>query len=140
MYLYKIVCVFQMSYLQVYTFPTMKLMYSLEVPVCSFLAECPSTQVRDSNCFFFIVMSSIQMFCPTFLVHTKDSVVKWSTWWNYSLKASGASVMFICFLRQETLLLIVFLQLFWCTPEGAMKWLRTLFLFTQVYKWVSVNC
>ncbi|KAJ7374444.1 Kinetochore-associated protein 1 [Desmophyllum pertusum] len=34
----------QIRYLQVYTFPTMKQMYSLQIPVCSILAECPSTQ------------------------------------------------------------------------------------------------
>jgi len=34
----------QVRYLQVYTFPTMKQMYSLQISVCSILTECPSNQ------------------------------------------------------------------------------------------------
>ena len=45
-------CIFQMRHLQVYAFPTMKQMYSLEIPVCSFLARCPSTQVLNQMPFF----------------------------------------------------------------------------------------
>ncbi|RMX40569.1 hypothetical protein pdam_00016563, partial [Pocillopora damicornis] len=34
----------QMRYLQVYTFPTMKSVYSLQVSACSLLAQCPTNQ------------------------------------------------------------------------------------------------
>ena len=56
-------CIFQMRHLQVYAFPTMKQMYSLEIPVCSFLAKCPSTQVF-SDAFKFEYFKS---FHPTFI-------------------------------------------------------------------------
>ena len=54
-------CIFQMRHLQVYAFPTMKQMYSLEIPVCSFLAKCPSTQVF-SIAFIFLSLSISNLF------------------------------------------------------------------------------
>ena len=54
-------CIFQMRHLQVYAFPTMKQMYSLEIPVCSFLAKCPSTQVF-SDAFIFLSLSILNLF------------------------------------------------------------------------------
>ena len=54
-------CIFQMRHLQVYAFPTMKQMYSLEIPVCSFLAKCPSTQVF-SDAFIFLSLSILNPF------------------------------------------------------------------------------
>lgn len=58
-------CIFQMRHLQVYAFPTMKQMYSLEIPV-SFLAKCPSTQVF-SVAFIFLSFEYIKSFHPTFI-------------------------------------------------------------------------
>ena len=54
-------CIFQMHHLQVYAFPTMKQTYSLEIPVCSFLAKCPSTQVF-SDAFIFLSLSILNLF------------------------------------------------------------------------------
>ena len=54
-------CIFQMRHLQVYAFPIMKQMYSLEIPVCSFLAKCPSTQVF-SDAFIFLSLSIFYLF------------------------------------------------------------------------------
>ena len=39
----------------------MKQMYSLEIPVCSFLAKCPSTQVF-SDAFIFLSLSILNLF------------------------------------------------------------------------------
>ena len=55
-------CIFQMArHLQVYAFPTMKQMYSLEIPVCSFLAKCPSSQVFSDACIF-LSLSILNLF------------------------------------------------------------------------------
>ena len=59
-------CIFQMRHLQVYAFPTMKQMYSLEIPVCSFLAKCPSTQVF-SDAFIFLILSILNLFTQLFI-------------------------------------------------------------------------
>ena len=59
-------CIFQMHHLQVYAFPTMKQMYSLEIPVCSFLAKCPSTQVF-SVAFIFLSIFSPNFYLPQFI-------------------------------------------------------------------------
>ena len=49
----------------------MKQMYSLEIPVSSFLAKCPSTQVSDEYFCLFIIMTS-------FLVRIAPTQTQWA--------------------------------------------------------------
>lgn len=59
-----------MRYLQVYTFPTMKSVYSLQVSACSLLAQCPTNQVWNVISFFMVLSQVLK--CSSLLAFSED--------------------------------------------------------------------